>query len=411
MPRVLIIAFHFPPIQGSSGYLRTLKFTRYLPEFGYDPIVLTVHPRAYGQTNPQLLKQIPASVPVHRSFALDAQKHLSWKGKYFSFTSIPDRYATWIPAAILDGWRLIKKHKIDIIFSTYPIPSAHIIAYALKKITGKPWLADFRDPMWDEYVAASSGALKARQIIEAKAIQNCSHAILATAGMEALFHRRYPQLDKTKMSVILNGFDEADFTNIKSIPRQTKAPVTFIHAGLLEQVDRDPVPFFKAIKLTLDKGSLKKEQLRVHLIGIGNNTTYIAELKKLDLADVVLLLPPISYNEALQQMANADVLLLFQGPSCDAQIPAKLYEYMRIGKPIFAITTVAGETGKMILENQAGEIVSPADSNIIAEALINWIHKIESGDNLPIAKREVIANFSRYKQTQELAIRLAKQKS
>ena len=409
MPRVLVIAFHFPPIQGSSGYLRTLKFTRYLPEFGFDPVVLTVHPRAYGQTNPQLLKQIPTSVPVHRSFALDAQKHLSWNGKYFGFTSLPDRYATWIPFAILDGLRLIRKHRVDAIFSTYPIPSAHIIGYALAKLTGKPWVADFRDPMWDEYVTASSSALRARRMIEAKTLQACSHAILATAGMEALFHRRYPQVSKSKMSVILNGFDEADFANIVSQPQHNHTPVTLIHAGLLEQVDRDPIPFFHGIRLGMDKGFIREDQLRVHLIGLGNNTIYQTEIEKLSLSNVVFLLPPIAYSEALQHMADADVLLLFQGSSCDAQIPAKLYEYLRIGKPILAMTTLDGETGKMLLKTKAGQVVSPSDPEVIANTLKDFIHKIENGEVIPTVQPEIAARFSRREQTQELSLLLAKQ--
>ena len=144
---LLVVAFHFPPVQGSSGYLRTLKFIRYLPEFGIRPTVLTVNPKAYLATNLQLLSQIPAGIEVKRSFALDVRRHFSIRGKYPGILGIPDRWSSWIPFGIRDGRKLIREKKLSAIFSTYPIPSAHLIGRILSAYARVPWVADFRDIM------------------------------------------------------------------------------------------------------------------------------------------------------------------------------------------------------------------------------------------------------------------------
>jgi hypothetical protein len=161
--RALIITFYFPPFHRSSGILRTLKFVRYLEEFGYEPIVLTASPRAYDATNSQIIAQIPENVGVVRTFALDTKKHLSIRGSYFDFMAWPDRYVSWIPTAVFKGMSLIRDRKIDVIFSTYPVASAHFVGLLLHRLTKRPWLADFRDPVWDAYSQFNTKLLKIKK--------------------------------------------------------------------------------------------------------------------------------------------------------------------------------------------------------------------------------------------------------
>jgi glycosyltransferase involved in cell wall biosynthesis len=407
MKSVLFIAYHFPPILGSSGYLRTLKFIRYLPGFGIEPTVLTVRPSAYPEWNEAQLAQIPKGVDVHRTFALDARRHLGIRGRYPQFLGIPDRFSTWIPGAVWEGLRIVKHKRIDAIFSTYPIPSAHVIGGAIAKRTGKPWMADFRDPMWDEGPGPLSLEMRARRSIERSTVARCAHALVCTEGVHNLFRHRYGDAAAAKTSIIPNGFDENDFKDLPETPRKEGSPVTLIHAGLLQQEDRDPVPFLRAVRLALDRGLLRRGGLIVKLMGTGNNDVYLKELKKLDLEDTVLLLPPKPYAQAIREMAESDILLLFQGPSCDPQIPAKLYEYLRIGKPILAVTTARGETGKAVLAASSGRVVTWDDTEALAATLGEWSGDIAAGRPLPRCERDTAMAFSRQNQARALSEKLA----
>jgi glycosyltransferase involved in cell wall biosynthesis len=406
MKRVLFVAYHFPPILGSSGYLRTLKFTRFMPENGIEPTVLTVHPQAYPEWNEAQLKQIPEGMDVVRAFAMDAGRHLAIRGRYPRFLGIPDRFSTWIPFAVAKGISLIRKKRMDAIFSTYPIPSAHVIGGMLARMTGLPWVADFRDPMYDD-VPELPGHMRIRRSIERRTMERCTHALVVTDGVRDLFIKRYGPAARDKITVIPNGFDDNDFKDLEILPRQPSAPVTFIHAGLLQQEDRDPVPFFRGIRHALDKGILRADSFQVKLMGTGNNDIYQKELVALKLEKSVQLLPPQPYAKALKEMADSDVLLLFQGPSCDPQIPAKLYEYLRIGKPILAVTTFQGETGRTVMATSSGQVVSWNDSEAIGGVLADWVEKVESGRPLPACSKESANAFSRQNQARNLARLLA----
>src|SRR6185503_2245496 len=105
--RLLLIAFHFPPIQGSTGVTRTLAFAKYLRDYGWEVAVLTVHPRAYTEVRADNLQTVRPHVMVERASALDAQRHLSIRGRYASFLALPDRWQSWIPAGIARGVRLV----------------------------------------------------------------------------------------------------------------------------------------------------------------------------------------------------------------------------------------------------------------------------------------------------------------
>src|SRR5712664_704149 len=125
MSRVLMVAYHYPPCFGSSGIQRTLKFSRYLPDGGWDPIILTAHPRAYPDTNSAQLSEIPSGLPVHRAFALDAARHLVFGRHYSRWLALPDRWGSWWPGGVVAGLRLVRRYRPAVLWSTYPIATAH----------------------------------------------------------------------------------------------------------------------------------------------------------------------------------------------------------------------------------------------------------------------------------------------
>ena len=145
--RVLMVAYHFPPLAGSSGIQRTLRFVQHLPALGWQPLVLTADPRAYERTSPDLLPDVPAGTVVRRAFALDTARQLSWKGRYLDALARPDRWMSWRFDGVRQGLQLIREFKPELIWSTYPIPTAHRIGLELHRRSGLPWVADFRDPM------------------------------------------------------------------------------------------------------------------------------------------------------------------------------------------------------------------------------------------------------------------------
>ena len=139
--RILMVAYHFPPLAGSSGIQRTLRFAKYLPEFGWEPLVLTAHPRAYERTSNDQLSEIPADTIVVRAQAFNTARHMSICGKYPGFLARPDRWVSWLPGAFFAGMAMIKRYKPDVIWSTYPIGTAHLIGEALHRHSGLPWVA------------------------------------------------------------------------------------------------------------------------------------------------------------------------------------------------------------------------------------------------------------------------------
>ena len=146
-PRVLMVAFHFPPLAGSSGIQRTLRFAQHLPSFGWQPLVLSAAVCAYERTSDDLNADVPAGTVVRRAFALDTARHLALRGRYIGAMARPDRWISWRFDAVRQGMRMIREFKPHAIWSTYPIATAHVIGAELHKWSGLPWLADFRDPM------------------------------------------------------------------------------------------------------------------------------------------------------------------------------------------------------------------------------------------------------------------------
>jgi hypothetical protein len=136
--RVLMIAYHFPPVGESSGIQRTLKFATYLPEHGWEPLVLTISPRAYERVNPDQLREIPSGMIVARAFGLDTARHLSIHGRYARWTAQPDRWISWLPAALVQGLSLVRRYRPAAILSTFPIATAHLIGLSLRRLTGLP---------------------------------------------------------------------------------------------------------------------------------------------------------------------------------------------------------------------------------------------------------------------------------
>jgi glycosyltransferase involved in cell wall biosynthesis len=374
---VLIVGYHFPPQAGSSGLLRSLKFCRYLPEFGWLPTVLTIDPRAYEQTDGSQMAEVPSFVNVTRAFALDSQRHLSLGGRYLRATALPDRWVTWLVGAIPAGLTSIRKDKIDIILTTYPIATAVLIGYFLHVLSGKPWIVDFRDSMTEEGYPEDPLTRRTYQWIERKAIQHGSRFLFTAPAAIRMYLGRYPQLHPEQCLFLPNGYDEADFAEL--VPRHSAHDrIRLLHSGLIYPWERDPRPFFRALARLKAEGQISSEILSVDLRACGSEAEYQKDLEGLGIQDLVHFLPHLPYRDSLQDAAEADCLLLLQAACCDHQIPAKAYEYLRLNKPILALTTHTGDTARLLNEAEGATIVDIADESAICAALPNFLHSVRS---------------------------------
>lgn len=401
--RVLLVAFHFPPLMGSSGILRSLKYCRYLPEHGWLPTVLTVHRRAYERSDESQMKEIPPQVKVIRAFGLDARKHLSWKGSYLRYTAVPDRWVSWCLGAVPAGLFEIWKSKIDVILTTFPISTAVLVGYWLHTITGIPWVADFRDSMTEDDYPRDPQTRRVVRWLEKKAVRHASRLIFTARSTLEMYLRRYPELSPEKCLVISNGYDEEDFAklDVAADPRQD-GPLCIHHSGLIYPEERNPVPFFTALARLKKEKRIDSSRISVDLRAAGNEAHYAEIIRKLEIEDLVHFLPPLPYREALEHSNRADILLLLQAACCDHQIPAKAYEYLRLRKPILALTSRTGDTAALLNECGGTTVVDIADQDAIYRELPPILRAVRAGAH-PLPAVEAVSRYSRQNQARELA--------
>lgn len=367
--RVLMIAFHFPPMHGSSSIQRTLKFAQYLPQHGWQPVVLSAHPRAYASTRSE---QLDDNVLVHRSFALDSGRHLAVRGRYPWWLATPDRWVSWWCSAVPSALRLIRRYRPQLIWSTYPIATAHLVALAVRRLSGLPWVADQRDPMTDHGYPADPRTHGVYASIEARAAWQCKRMVCTTPGAVRTYQQRFPELPENRFQLIENGFDEDDFLRATAVPR-TAGRFTLLHSGVVYPQERDPVPLLVALASLKASARIDPRHFTLVFRASGHDEMLQQQIDRLGLAGVVELAPPLPYHLALGEMMGADGLLLLQGSSCNAQIPAKLYEYLRAGRPMLALTDERGDTAALLRQHGHRAIAAMDSPDAIAAALLAFV--------------------------------------
>lgn len=399
-----MVAFHFPPASIGSGHLRTLGFVRYLPEQGWEPTVLSARPTAFSRVDASSVKLIPDDCQVHRVWALDVQRQLSIRGKYPGFLAQPDRWSTWWLAAVLQGWRLIRQHRMSAIWSTYPIMTAHCVAHTLSRLTGLPWIADFRDPVSSSVEATNPFSVSSQKRWERKVLGRADRVVFTTHGAMRRYAESYPEtFRENRMAVVPNGYDEAAFSSLPELSaRVPRRPLRFVHSGILYSDGRDPLPFFSALENLKAAGALGTGDISIVLRASGSEARYQEEIRRRGLEQMVTLAPPIPNRDALQEQADADGLLLFQGSKFDHQIPAKVYEYLRIGRPIFGLVGSGGDTEALLRESGGAKLVTLNDVPEIEKGLLEFICALRD-ERAPVASEDVVRAYSRREGAASLA--------
>lgn len=401
-----MIAYHYPPVRVSSGIQRTLKFSQYLRDHDWEPLILTIAPHAYESTNDDQVKEIPEGMVVERAFGLDTARHLAWKGRYFGWMAQPDRWASWWPMGVIKGLSLIRQYRPKAIFATYPIATAHKIALTLHRLSGLPLILDFRDGMTEPGYPTNPATWKLHRRLEQSLIKHCTHAVFTTSGTRDMYAERYPDKPAKCWAVIENGFDEDNFRDAENgLDTRRLGPesqMVLIHSGLLYPEERDPKPFFAALRDMKQAGEATPETLRIVLRATGNDDYYRKLLSDFGIDDIVAIEPTVAYRLALQEMMRADGLLILQGASCNKQIPAKLYEYARAGRPILALTDFAGSTAALLGKLDTPWIADIADAPSIRQLLNDAMRRWKNRE-LPGVPRALADTCSRRSRTEELA--------
>jgi len=376
MKRVLVIAYEYPPL-GGGGVFRTLKFTKYLPHFGWKPYVLTVKNPEYRVRDPTLLKEVPQEAKIYRVFSFE-HKFFHFERRLFGcrWIFIPDANIGWLPFAMKKGKEVITREKIDVIYATAPIFTSLLIGCLLKRETGKPLIVDFRDP-WTQNVFIRYPTKFHRKIeekMEETVLRVADYVITATESMKAELANKYPFISK-RCVTITNGFDPEDFRNLKRESHEEKFIITYTGGfyGL-----RTPEYFLTALRELIDEDEELKENLEVLFVGqVGRQGREI--VRKLQLHNVVKLIPYTSHKRSIEYQVNSDVLLLVITEAGITSFPgavtAKLFEYLAARRTILGLVPSEGEAAHIIKSMKAGIVSSPKNVNSIKGAITELYQK------------------------------------
>jgi hypothetical protein len=416
--KVLIIAYYFPPL-GMGGVQRATKFARYLPSFGWKPSVLTVKDVEYLAKDPSLLEELPPEVEVVRTGSFDplrisfilksffkkrkpkdksVKKNTIRRSKLSSWFFFPDNKIGWSPFAILSGLKIIREERIDLIFTTSPPPSLHLVGYFLKLLTGKPWMADFRDPWigykFETYPTFLHFFLK-DQLVRL-IIRNADRIISANPSITKIMMGQC--LGVKKIETISQGYDESDFET--SIAGKSEL-FTIGYLGTFSP-DCDPEPIFWALQNLIDQKLIPKEKIKLIHVGLSMGLDLDGLIEKYDLKQVFDKKGYLPHRKALDQMKGTSVFLLVTSDN-PLIFPAKVFEYLLFKKPILGIVPQESEVGKIILKMKLGRVISPEDKNGIAETLLYYFSNFENKTFSFPRSEENVKRFDRRYLTSKLA--------
>ncbi len=403
-PRVLLIAYHFPPA-GGSGVRRTFAYARYLRDHGWEPLILTGSHKTEAVSTKNLNEMLDG-VQVYRSASPYLPSALSIKGRYPDFLAWPEGRLPWWFTGVPRALSIVRQHKPAVVWCTYPIPTALLIGLTVRRLTGLPLVADLRDAMTDDKFPLEPRRRQIYRWIEKRVCRGADRVVFTTDGTRDMYRQRFPGIPDDNWRVLPNGYDEDLFDGAPKPSRSRGKKKVLLHSGLIYPSERDPSHFFAAVKRLLDEGKVSADRLEIRLRSPGQADMFQGMSESLGIEQIIRIEPPIDYREALAEMLTVDGLLVLQGASCNHQIPAKVYEYFRAGTPILGLTDPAGDTGRLMSEFGVRRIANLDNPEDIAEALLGFLADID-GQLHRSPPSEALQAYSRRTQAGDLAKLLA----
>jgi Glycosyl transferase 4-like domain len=409
--KVLLISYHYPPSVEVGG-LRCANFSRHLPHFGWSPFVLTLKDKYLDRTDPEKLKYVgsveifkagrmptvsqvyvgikriaqrlfrKSSEPVTRSDSgtgpggsssrVAETRSQKLRRYILSFLSLPDEQRNWVLPAVIQGVRIIKREKIDCIFTSSPPYSVNLVGWLLKLITGVRWIADFRDPWMTggskKLYMTCVASLGIERWLEWRVVQKADLVVANTEMLCEAFRKAYGSQLPDRFVCITNGFDGELFSSFG--PVEKEKVFTIIYTGTL-YFGRTPEPVFQAVRELIQEERIDAQAIRIRLVGHcqvidGRPTGEVVRGYQLD--GVVEVLEPVSYNRAIEMVRQSQLALLL-APNQPYQIPAKAYDYMGTGTKIMALAE-DGATCDLVRSTGVGAAFRPSDTAGIKEFLV-----------------------------------------
>lgn len=413
----MVVTSNFPP-DASVGTMRTLRLVRHLAEMGWSIDVVTASPEGFRPgtvVDPALVENVPVDVRVVRARALRPAERLGTvirlrrrpgggpaaggdaassshgqpapsrfgrlKQAVSACLALPDREVSWLLPAVLRGWRVARQSRPDVIYSSGPPFTAHLVGAALSRLARRPWVADFRDPWarapWRE--DSFSFQRLAWRVCERFVVTRADAVLFVTDTNRRDFARHYGPSFVSRMHLVPNGCDMSEFEGLSVRPEAAGGKFVLLHAGSLYGA-RNPAALFRAVAAAVASGAIDPDRFRLRFIGrFGVPGVDLPALARdLALEHVVEFVNHMPRRAALQEMLNASALLIVQ-PVTTVSIPAKLYEYMATGKPILALAEPGGETAELVQHSGAGVAVPADDEQAIGEAVLSLIRLTRDG--------------------------------
>lgn len=425
MKKALLITYYWPPM-GGSGVQRWLKFVKYLPEYGWDTIVYMPSNPSFQLEDPSLLQDVrkeqviikhPIREPHHLFYRAKGQRDLrkinqgdildkkkkSWlekvglwmRGNLF----LPDPRIFWVRPSVKFLLPKLQEHQIDVIITTGPPHSLHLIGKRLKEKTGIPWVADFRDP-WTSWIFmdefyVSSLAMRVQKHLERKVLQAADKVLTVSPSC----CRDLEQLGNRPVVELTNGFDEEDFQQVSKAMPQDKFRICYF--GTIDRV-RDPRSFLNVVKQLCHEVPDFQQQTEIKMVGYLSNV--IMEEIQADevLRTMVRTEAYMPHQQMLQEFSHAALLLLLLNNTAksSAILTGKFFEYLASGKPILALGNPEGDIAQVLGKTQAGAMHVPDDSQGIRKTLLHYYKQYRQGTYAP---RSSIAQYSRAQLSRQLS--------
>jgi len=381
MRKVLIISYTWPPM-GGVGFIRASKFAKYLPSYGWEPVILTVRPGLRGELPEEgSLQGIRVHRTEYRDVVGEVRKAFAFKtrlakdgpaaghaeaghnaggNRVTSFireiVTMPDDQIGWLKFAVEEGKRVMDEERIDLVFSTSPPETAHLIARSLKRYRRTPWIADMRDLWSDDHFRRRTLFKKlVLKTIEANVLKDADKIITVSEPWADKL-RSSSLRDASRIEVIENGFDEEDF-NGASYYGNNKFTITY--SGKLHKDHQDIGQFLLVLKDLIEEGRIDRRMIEIkfHVLGY-DRPDITAAAESLGIGDVVKELGPVPYLESLRIQRSSDVLLFVQwrGEGDDGWYSGKLYDYIGSRRPILALARNGGIIEDLIRRTASGTI-------------------------------------------------------
>ena len=422
--KILIITYYWPPA-GGPGVQRWLKFAKYLPEFGWKPIIYTPENPSYPLLDESLMKDVPEDLEIvktkiwepyqlaeklnksnkkFKAGQFDVGNNQSWKSKLSIWVRgnffIPDARVFWVKPSTEFLEKYLQQNNIETVVTSGPPHSMHLIGLNLKKkLSHLRWIADFRDP-WTEisyykHLKLTNRSDKKHRFLESEVFKNAD-ITLATSYTDAENFRK----NGANAVCITNGFDETD-SGKKLNQSAISDHFTLSYIGVLEQL-RNPENLWAALNNLIKNNSDFAESFRLKFVGRIDDKI-LTSLENSDLKNHILNLGYVSHDRAVQEMSNSSVLLITNFPNVSSKgiIPGKIFEYLATGKQILSFGPNEADVSKILQETNAGKHFSYEDSEEIEDFIIQKFKLWKNGNLSENTKN--IEQFSRKNLTKQLS--------